>query len=172
MRRIDAVGQDVEGDLHLEVVAGVLLLGLGHRDRDLHAGGGLLRDSLMVVTIPAGTDRTRHRVHGRHDAGDERLRGVRCVPARVHIDLDGISAPLTLVVVSGQDRAAHVVGDGDEDEQVLLVEGEPGLPGHRVRGSARFSLADRKSTRLNSSHVAISYAVFSYQKTKKQYTKK
>src|SRR5690625_6431518 len=34
--------------------------------------------------------------------------------------------------------------------------------------SVRQSVADRKSTRLNSSHVAISYAVFCLKKKKKQ----
>src|SRR5437660_5027257 len=34
-------------------------------------------------------------------------------------------------------------------------------------GSMRQTLADRKSTRLNSSHVAISYAVFCLKKKKK-----
>src|SRR5439155_21472846 len=36
---------------------------------------------------------------------------------------------------------------------------------------ARVFAADRKSTRLNSSHVAISYAVFCLKKKKKQTTK-
>src|SRR5699024_12321531 len=35
-----------------------------------------------------------------------------------------------------------------------------------VNGSIRNSLADRKSTRLNSSHVSISYAVFCLKKKK------
>src|SRR5271166_211957 len=41
---------------------------------------------------------------------------------------------------------------------------QPGrILAHNARGSAR----DRKSTRLNSSHVAISYAVFCLKKKKK-----
>src|SRR5690625_1154108 len=36
--------------------------------------------------------------------------------------------------------------------------------GEIIKSSSRFSLADRKSTRLNSSHVAISYAVFCLKK--------
>src|SRR5947207_4656636 len=43
----------------------------------------------------------------------------------------------------------------------------PGAPGHE-RG-ARRSRPDRKSTRLNSSHTVISYAVFCLKK-KKKYT--
>src|SRR5690606_40993459 len=39
----------------------------------------------------------------------------------------------------------------------------------RRRGVARAETADRKSTRLNSSHVKISYAVFCLKKKKKNY---
>src|SRR5690625_6432899 len=38
---------------------------------------------------------------------------------------------------------------------------------HRGRSEYRLSPGDRKSTRLNSSHVAISYAVFRLKKKKK-----
>src|SRR5258707_9137895 len=44
-------------------------------------------------------------------------------------------------------------------------KGRRGLPGGRVRG-------DRKSTRLNSSHANISYAVFCLKKKKKKNTNK
>src|SRR5215510_15723156 len=47
----------------------------------------------------------------------------------------------------------------------------PLLPGHRERArearAGRRRGTDRKSTRLNSSHVAISYAVFCLKKKKK-----
>src|SRR5690242_21323414 len=47
---------------------------------------------------------------------------------------------------------------------------EPGL--HREEGAGRrariASVRDRKSTRLNSSHMSISYAVFCLKKKKKQ----
>src|SRR5437660_3436626 len=46
----------------------------------------------------------------------------------------------------------------------LLVDGEPQLTGDK---SVAGSKVDRKSTRLNSSHVAISYAVFCLKKKKK-----
>src|SRR5690242_20825633 len=39
------------------------------------------------------------------------------------------------------------------------------------RHGRRFRLTDRKSTRLNSSHMSISYAVFCLKKKKKQKTK-
>src|SRR3712207_8074798 len=54
------------------------------------------------------------------------------------------------------DRSAHVRGHGD-----LEVRGLPGLR-HAPRDGA-----DRKSTRLNSSHANISYAVFCLKKNKK-----
>src|SRR3989442_4197389 len=41
-----------------------------------------------------------------------------------------------------------------------------------VRSAARGSPRDRKSTRLNSSHVRISYAVFCLKKKKKQVTQR
>src|SRR5215510_15200455 len=48
-----------------------------------------------------------------------------------------------------------------------------GVDGLRNAGGRRHETIDRKSTRLNSSHVAISYAVFCLKKKKKKkYTKK
>src|SRR5690606_41598323 len=44
-------------------------------------------------------------------------------------------------------------------------------PAHSVQHRDSNSLADRKSTRLNSSHVKISYAVFCLKKKKKTNTK-
>src|SRR5439155_25585812 len=51
-------------------------------------------------------------------------------------------------------------GDASEDKRGECEESAP-LPGGRT------SPGDRKSTRLNSSHVAISYAVFCLKKKKK-----
>src|SRR2546430_9016379 len=42
-------------------------------------------------------------------------------------------------------------------------------PSSRARGAASRGRADRKSTRLNSSHSQISYAVFCLKKKKKQH---
>src|SRR5690554_7577825 len=42
------------------------------------------------------------------------------------------------------------------------------LTGHKGRHIAKRDLVDRKSTRLNSSHVRISYAVFCLKKKKQQ----
>src|SRR5437660_8228606 len=52
--------------------------------------------------------------------------------------------------------------DGDPFDVLLLMD-EPAYPGVVIR--ARL-IGDRKSTRLNSSHVAISYAVFCLKKKK------
>src|SRR5690349_24115953 len=46
--------------------------------------------------------------------------------------------------------------------------GNPGRPAGAPRPSAPPRSGDRKSTRLNSSHVEISYAVFCLKKKKKQ----
>src|SRR5437868_11798526 len=56
--------------------------------------------------------------------------------------------------------AAVAVGAG---RVVAEHEGLPALEHHRL------VLGDRKSTRLNSSHVSISYAVFCLKKKKKKY---
>src|SRR5258707_3330904 len=52
-----------------------------------------------------------------------------------------------------------------------LARGEPDLPGHFAGGAVQVVLVavqgDRKSTRLNSSHANISYAVFCLKKKKK-----
>src|SRR5256885_11256152 len=51
----------------------------------------------------------------------------------------------------------------------LLVSERPPTARHLLRSAAVFVLAgaDRKSTRLNSSHLVISYAVFCLKKKKK-----
>src|SRR5439155_18421064 len=85
--------------------------------------------------------------------------------------------------LDGERQSAPV---GDSCRKILLVERASCLPAHctrrlddevpRVRGArdTRFPLErrldreDRKSTRLNSSHVAISYAVFCLKKKKSQ----
>src|SRR3712207_7451741 len=55
---------------------------------------------------------------------------------------------------------------GGTDIIGCFVLGHPELPVRRGRAQSR-SLGDRKSTRLNSSHANISYAVFCLKKTKK-----
>src|SRR5437667_3951494 len=63
-------------------------------------------------------------------------------------------------IVGGDDRGVHLVRPGDRRHAPaarlgLLDGGEP-----------RHGRGDRKSTRLNSSHITISYAVFCLKKKK------
>src|SRR5256885_2927424 len=57
----------------------------------------------------------------------------------------------------------------DLDRHALVVHVERGTLGNRPGFQHPLEL-DRKSTRLNSSHLVISYAVFCLKKKKKQYT--
>src|SRR3712207_8018493 len=68
-------------------------------------------------------------------------------------------------------------GDGDPPAQAAAGEQDPRVAGalagrvqgrHGRRGDARDPQGDRKSTRLNSSHANISYAVFCLKKKKKK----
>src|SRR2546422_2647071 len=61
------------------------------------------------------------------------------------------------------DRAACRSGERGHDDAVL----HPALPEPEVGLARRARLQDRKSTRLNSSHGYISYAVFCLKKKKK-----
>src|SRR3712207_7712122 len=54
-------------------------------------------------------------------------------------------------------RAGHAAVDGPGDRGVVVLRGELRVPPRR---------RDRKSTRLNSSHANISYAVFCLKKKK------
>src|SRR3712207_7996754 len=49
----------------------------------------------------------------------------------------------------------------------LKMRWDARVPGRKVKGKAPTRLGDRKSTRLNSSHANISYAVFCLKKKKK-----
>src|SRR5439155_7764856 len=78
---------------------------------------------------------------------------------------------LTLVGPAKEEAAGGVAGaDGDDQNEVAFAEtalrngvAQP----ERDRGGSGVAVLDRKSTRLNSSHVAISYAVFCLKKKKK-----
>src|SRR5207249_5687373 len=54
--------------------------------------------------------------------------------------------------------------------EVIFLKTNPLVLG--ISRSVRFSEGDRKSTRLNSSHVSISYAVFCLKKKKLRYKRK
>src|SRR5438874_9763836 len=85
--------------------------------------------------------------------------------------------PYTTLFRSGQD--SRRLPDGSDDDQAARLRPVEEIPGVRVHllrptraaggqpvGRAQLPL-DRKSTRLNSSHVEISYAVFCLKKKKK-----
>src|SRR3712207_1932633 len=98
---------------------------------------------------------------------------------------DGGGQPAA-VVAGDRVGEGHVVG-GDLERRVLRVaqqqhvtdrEGEQVLGGDLERGEPHADVhrhvgepLDRKSTRLNSSHANISYAVFCLKKKKKSYRK-
>src|SRR5438067_13755240 len=67
--------------------------------------------------------------------------------------------PISLRVIP---RAACLLGD--LDEPAICVLPMPGRDALRDDGALRVLAQDRKSTRLNSSHVSISYAVFCLKK--------
>src|SRR5690606_4376206 len=73
---------------------------------------------------------------------------VRDDPEVAHLRADAEPAPVELAV--DDDAAADPGAEGHQDEEVLAAPGAE----------------DRKSTRLNSSHVKISYAVFCLKKKK------
>src|SRR5690625_6263860 len=67
----------------------------------------------------------------------------------------------------------NVASEGDFDVDEIEIKFTPNLPKNVTEEIEAFTkLGDRKSTRLNSSHVAISYAVFCLKKKKKKQKKK
>src|SRR5439155_27155989 len=68
--------------------------------------------------------------------------------------------------ISGRERL-HRPRPQAGDGRSLLRSDRQACAGRRGRGPQRPPRRDRKSTRLNSSHVAISYAVFCLKKKKK-----
>src|SRR5256885_10835663 len=70
------------------------------------------------------------------------------------VEVDGEVAFIVAGLLAGLDPAEHAVGEHDHLQR-------------HVAAHDGFQLADRKSTRLNSSHLVISYAVFCLKKKKK-----
>src|SRR5439155_11081252 len=69
--------------------------------------------------------------------------------------------PMLVQIVERLRHARGVLGEIERGDLTRQMEAGEGL-------AARVSQSDRKSTRLNSSHVAISYAVFCLKKKKKK----
>src|SRR2546426_2655074 len=70
----------------------------------------------------------------------------------------------TVIPVVRTDHRVPVGAEEVAQDEDALVAGQV----HRRATSASSSCADRKSTRLNSSHLVISYAVFCLKKKKKK----
>src|SRR5947207_6145525 len=74
--------------------------------------------------------------------------------------------PYTTLFRSGAEAGFRLSRDAPHDgpraDEPLL----PGLPPRRASDGGDVRLGDRKSTRLNSSHTVISYAVFCLKKKK------
>src|SRR5207249_9734251 len=76
-----------------------------------------------------------------------------------------------LPISQARPRAAGAVHHLRADGPARVDVDQPDRADHRHRGHAQVPLLgrDRKSTRLNSSHVSISYAVFCLKKKKRAY---
>src|SRR5690606_40007649 len=126
---------------------------------DLHV---LLPDVHVLPVV--GADQTGHRVAAAHLEGDGGGGGVLDAPGH------GLLGDAAAVPVAHQ-RGAPAQGEdarGDQPDQE--DEGLAPVPAHGRTGAALVAAggggSDRKSTRLNSSHVKISYAVFCLKKKK------
>src|SRR5207253_11316015 len=85
---------------------------------------------------------------------------------------DALPIYLTLVdqlhrALADDEEVVRRLGVLDQDVLAGGVRADPRRAGHRCKIGG---LQDRKSTRLNSSHVAISYAVFCLKKKKEKAT--
>src|SRR5689334_23555994 len=81
--------------------------------------------------------------------------------------------PYTTLFRSAREQPEHVQHDarvfGEAGRDRGAAQPEPQVPAHRRDAE---QVQDRKSTRLNSSHSSISYAVFCLKKKKKKKNKK
>src|SRR5947207_5470434 len=87
-------------------------------------------------------------------------------PTRRSSDLDGLTlatragyAVDKTRVTNGRNKLMQMIGTGKSDD------GQPIDPDNRAYMIYALTERDRKSTRLNSSHTVISYAVFCLKKT-------
>src|SRR5207244_10934735 len=89
-------------------------------------------------------------------------------PATSHPHLDLHSSPTRRSSDLMHRRVAGNNLKGVRTRRGLVVDGHPQIPVALQRdGNLRVTIEDRKSTRLNSSHQIISYAVFCLKKKKK-----
>ena len=85
--------------------------------------------------------------------------------------IDGSTTTITLDSVVGlREPDGYLVLDPDDAAKREFIK-YASIVGNTLQGCTR-GLADRKSTRLNSSHTVISYAVFCLKKKKNKIKKK
>src|SRR5439155_21322397 len=86
--------------------------------------------------------------------------------------LDALPISEPIGAASALDLESWLYFTPDGPRTIAFVRGSAGLAGGQLGGDFIFfpatSHQDRKSTRLNSSHVAISYAVFCLKKKKRK----
>src|SRR5271166_6872925 len=133
------------------------------RNPPLPGGDGARAGGLRVVIDPGRPARLEHQ-RGHVPPADAPPGGQGGRPGRQHGD-----RAVGIVPVHGHQLGLQEPPDllGDRGENLL----RPRSPGYQRRHPppkpSWLSAVDRKSTRLNSSHVAISYAVFCLKKKKK-----
>src|SRR5690606_41039017 len=83
---------------------------------------------------------------------------------RSRFALDQQVVRLAIAIGAGTIRVVAIAGDVADDEPGMACTQGFVRQAHARRSPGRQVLQDRKSTRLNSSHVKISYAVFCLKK--------
>src|SRR2546426_6588701 len=155
---------------------GRLLAAADAHDADARYLRDLLREARIRQVFHAGE---RERVGGERERQDRRVGGIRLAVRgwrrEVHREerLRGVDGLLYLLLGHVDVQAEHELERDDgaaagAGGRHLLEAGHlPELPLQRGRHRRRHDVRDRKSTRLNSSHLVISYAVFCLKKKKK-----
>src|SRR6266508_919850 len=143
-----------------------------HVVRDLEARGAVFVDDESEApegaTIVFSAHGVAPSVHERSTA-----RGLKTIDAtcplvtKVHVQARRYAADGYTVILIGHAGHEEVVGTmGEAPASIVLVESVADAERLELADSSRLAYIDRKSTRLNSSHVAISYAVFCLKKKK------
>src|SRR5690625_4481019 len=92
--------------------------------------------------------------------------------ARENIKNAGFSHCTKVIVGAATDSMKQLITDQIEPFDLIFIDADKQNNPHYLELSLKLSKPDRKSTRLNSSHVAISYAVFCLKKKTKTHKNK